>query len=118
MTPQRSGADVAKFQLYDAPRLFPKVDNPWFDYNCKTELSRRDVELLFEHCLDVGIEFMSSVFDLERLQWLEDLGVKRHKIASRSISDSPLVNAVLATNKAYLISLGHWDSTSLQNSGF
>ena len=107
------GADVAKFQLYDAKKLFPKVNNPWFEYNCMTELSRADVELLFEHCSDVGIEFMSSVFDLERLQWLEDLGVRRHKIASRSISDASLVKAVLGTNKPTFVSLGHWDHSSL-----
>jgi sialic acid synthase SpsE len=37
------GADVAKFQLYDAKALFPKEGNPWYDYNCKTELSKDDI---------------------------------------------------------------------------
>ena len=41
-----SGADVAKFQLFDALSTFGKENNPWFDYNCQTELSRDQVEML------------------------------------------------------------------------
>ena len=64
-----NGADVAKFQLYDAKKLFSKKNNPWYEYNCKTELSRDDVELLSQKCLEVGIEFMASVFDIPRIEW-------------------------------------------------
>ena len=39
-----AGASVAKFQVYDARALFPKEGNEWYDYNCKTELSRADVD--------------------------------------------------------------------------
>lgn len=103
------GADVAKFQLYDARSLFPKEGNPWFDYNCTTELSRDDVERLSRTCDEVGIEFMASVFDVERLAWLEEVGVKRHKLASRSVRDKALVDAMAATGKPVLMSLGMWD---------
>ena len=107
------GADVAKFQLYDANKLFPKENNPWFEYNCKTELSKENVQDLFDHCNNIGIEFMSSVFDTERLHWLEELGVKRHKVASRSINELPLIEAILNTNKPTYISLGQWKSSEL-----
>lgn len=103
------GADVAKFQLYDARRLFQSEGNPWYDYNCVTELSRADVKILTRVCDEVGIEFMASVFDVERLTWLEEVGVKRHKIASRSVNDSALIDAVAATGKPVLVSLGMWD---------
>jgi N-acetylneuraminate synthase/N,N'-diacetyllegionaminate synthase len=60
-----AGADVAKFQVYDARALFPpKEENPWFDYNCQTELSKDDVFRLKAVCDDVGIEFLASVFDV------------------------------------------------------
>src|SRR4051812_44623481 len=77
------GADVAKFQLYDARALFPKEGNEWFEYNCKTELSRAHLRKLADACEACGIEFMASVFDVERVAWLEDVGVRRYKIASR-----------------------------------
>lgn len=104
-----NGADVAKFQLYDARALFPKENNEWYEYNCKTELSRQQLKIIVEACKDVGIEFMASVFDIERIQWLEEVGAKRYKIASRSIFDQKLISAVAATGKKMIVSLGHWN---------
>ena len=51
------GADVAKFQLYDAKNLFPKEGNEWYEYNCKTELSFEDVEMLDRVCHSKSINF-------------------------------------------------------------
>jgi sialic acid synthase SpsE len=104
-----AGAAVAKFQVYDARALFPKVGNAWFDYNCKTELSRDDVETLARDCEREGIEFMASVFDVERVAWLEGVGIRRYKLASRSVKDRALIEAVSATGKPMLVSLGMWD---------
>ena len=102
------GADVAKFQVYDAVALFPKEGNEWYEYNCKTELSREQVNYLAEECEKAGIEFMASVFDVERIAWLEEVGVARYKIASRSIRDGALIDAVVATGKPVIASLGMW----------
>jgi N,N'-diacetyllegionaminate synthase len=104
-----AGAGVAKFQVYSARDLFPKKGNEWFDYNCKTELSRADVEMLARECHDQGIEFMASVFDVERVGWLEAVGVRRYKIASRSVRDRALVEAVGETGKPVIVSLGMWN---------
>lgn len=104
-----AGAAVAKFQLYDARALFPKEGNEWFDYNCKTELSLGDVETLARDCEREGIEFMASVFDVERVAWLEGVGMRRYKIASRSVKDRALIEAVTKTGKPMLVSLGMWD---------
>jgi len=105
------GADVAKFQLFDAPSLFPP-DKPWFDYNCRTQLSMADLEKLNKYCKEADIEFMASVFDVERVSWLEEIGVKRYKIASRSIHDQALIEALLATKKPLIASLGMWEKVS------
>lgn len=102
------GADAAKFQVYDARALFPKENNPWYDYNCRTELSRLQVEALAETCREAGVEFLASVFDVERVAWLEDLGVSRYKVASRSIGDRKLLEALARTGKPLIVSLGFW----------
>jgi sialic acid synthase SpsE len=113
---KRAGADVAKFQVYDARALFPpKAQNPWFDYNCSTELKKTDVLRLAESCEKVGIEFMASVFDTERIEWLEEAGVRRYKIASRSINDENLIAAVAATGKPLIVSLGAWKQPVFPN---
>jgi len=106
---KESGADVAKFQVYDAKALFPKENNPWYDYNCATELSRAQVDDLANECAKCGIEFMASVFDVERVDWLEAVGVKRYKIASRSVHDSALIERLSATGKSVIVSLGMWN---------
>src|SRR5258707_7293703 len=103
-----AGASVAKFQVYDARALFPKDGNPWFDYNCRTELSRNDIEEVAAECARLGIEFMASVFDTERIAWLEAVGMRRYKIASRSVNDSSLIEAISATGKRIVVSLGQW----------
>ena len=110
-----NGADVAKFQIYDAKALFPKENNPWYDYNCKTELSKENVKVLMDECNKLDIEFMASVFDEERVEWLEEIGVKRYKTASRSISDKLLINKIIATKKPTIISLGMWNDKELPN---
>ncbi len=105
---KESGADVAKFQLYNAKELFSKNNNPWYEYNCKTEITYNNVKILKQVCDDNDIEFMASAFDIERVDWLESIGVKRHKLASRSINNDVLINKVLQTNKQTLVSLGMW----------
>ena len=110
---KENGAEVAKFQLFDAKALFPKENNPWYGHNLNAELSREDAESLYEHCTKTGIEFMASAFDEERIGWLEAMCVKRHKLASRSITDNKLITALEQSNKPLLVSLGHWQSENL-----
>tara|TARA_B100001248_G_C27356684_1_gene444197 strand:+ start:458 stop:1165 length:708 start_codon:yes stop_codon:yes gene_type:complete len=105
-----NGADAAKFQVYDAKKLFPpKAENEWYDYNCKTELKKDQVIELSNFCKDINIEFIASVFDSSRVEWLELINVKRYKIASRSILDKYLIESVIKTKKPILISLGMWE---------
>jgi len=108
LSAKENGADVVKFQLFDAKKVFPRENNPWFDYNCKTELSREQIHFLSDECKKAGIEFMASVFDAARVDWLEEVFVKRHKVASRSIREKELISKLCKTNKPLLISLGMW----------
>ena len=111
-TAKANGADAVKFQLYDAGRLFPREGNPWFAYNCKTQLSRHQMEELMAISARVGIECFASVFDVERVGWLESLGVQRYKVASRSVRDAPLLAALRETGKPLIVSLGCWDRSA------
>ena len=106
---KEAGANVAKFQLYDAKKLFERKNNDWYEYNCKTELSYVQVQELAEICEKVEIEFMASVFDCIRIGWLEEVGVKRYKLASRSIQEKSLIKEIANKGKPILVSLGMWD---------
>lgn len=106
------GADIAKFQAYDTE----KIKKPWQSRYFELKLSehtKEEFQELKEYCDKVGIEFMASAFDLEHFAWLEELGVKRHKIASRSIYDTELIKAMEATGKPIIASLGKLDGRGI-----
>ena len=108
-----AGADIAKFQFYDPHKLFgPSGSHPdkeAFEFALTVQFNYEDAQRLKSWCDEERIEFMASVFDHERFEWMESLGVKRHKIASRTVQDAELCRHILATGKETFISLGMWD---------
>lgn len=106
------GADIAKFQFYDPEGLFGengKYPNKEICEFTKTvQFNYEQAKQLKEWCDEEEIEFMASVFDLERFEWMEKLEVKRHKIASRAVENEELCHKILKTNKETFISLGFW----------
>lgn len=106
------GADIAKFQLYDTDTIKKPWQSRYMELKM-AELSFADAVELKKYCDNLGIEFMASAFDVERVEWLEKLGVKRHKIASRSINDRQLIQAMEKTGKPIIASLGQWNRRDL-----
>ena len=99
-----SGADAVKIQLLDSEKLLGTTEKKYRD------ISFRDAYELSKYCDDIGIEFMASVFDAERFEWLNDLGVQMHKIASRtSKHDKALSELILSDGKPTIISTGMHD---------
>lgn len=70
------GADLAKFQLYDSRKLYGEEGH--------SELSFEQAKMFFEYGKKLGIEVFFSVFDVERVKWCEEIGVKRYKISCES----------------------------------
>jgi len=93
---KENGADLVKFQLFDANKLYGEYRD--------TELTREQAEILFHHGLYRDIEVFFSVFDIERVKWCEEIGVKRYKIAARNW-DKSLWSAIEATRKPTIISV-------------
>jgi len=102
------GADAIKFQAYDTNKIKQPWQSRYFEL-LLTEHTKEEFKELKEHCDKVGIEFFASAFDTERVKWLEELGVKRHKLASRSINDRELISAMEKTKKPIIASLGRWN---------
>ena len=85
----RAGADIAKFQFFDISEYFgPEFE--WYEECMKARIDYDKAEMLRDYCDKVGIEFMSSVFNLQGVEWAEKLGMKRYKIASRCIGQQDL----------------------------
>lgn len=102
---KENGADVAKFQLYDVDAIFPP-DFEWYKEAKEAQMDKEQISELAAYCDKTGIEFMASVFDIGRMQWCEEIGMKRYKIASRSIYEHELIDAVAGTGKDIIASLG------------
>lgn len=104
------GADVAKFQIYVPERILDMehsiIKEHWATIKA-AELSFGDACFLKGICDAIGIEFLASVFHPDRVEWTEKIGMERYKIASRSMYDEELAQAVAATGKPVIVSYGY-----------
>jgi len=107
-----AGADIAKFQFYDPYKIFgPEGSHPSADALAQAltvQFGFDEARQLKRWCDEEGIEFMASAFDVERFEWMRELGVERHKIASRSVENTELCRRVIATGQETFVSLGFW----------
>ena len=106
---QNAGANAVKFQMWRAEDLYPS--HPLFKKIKKTELSFNVAKKLKFFSDSIGIEFFCSVFYPEAVDYLESLGVKRYKIASRTCTlNDPLsletLSAVNHSKKSTIVSMG------------
>jgi len=106
------GCDAVKFQFYNTNKIKKPWESRYFEL-LLSEHTKEEAKELKEYCDKVGIEFFASAFDTEHLEWLEEFGVKRHKIASRSIYDKELISVMEETGKPIIASLGKLDSRGI-----
>jgi len=94
------GADMVKVQLYTSKKLFGD------DRKKYAEISFDELQHIKSFSENVGIDVFASVFDNDKIVWCEKLGFKNYKIASRSMYDNKLCNAIIDTKKTVFISTG------------
>lgn len=113
-----AGADSAKFQTFTADTIVAHgTDSVAYQKRGGDNLDQyellKSLELSMEHhrsivdyCNAAGIEFMSTAFDLASMDLLLDLGVRRLKIPSGEITNTPLVQKAARTGLPLIISTG------------
>jgi len=97
------GADYVKIQLYSSIKLFDNKDREYLSIN-KNELKE-----IYDYGKNIGIEIFASIFDEEKLDWCENLGMKLYKIASRTVCEKKLCEKIISTKKPIIVSLGMYD---------
>ncbi|MFK8026579.1 MAG: N-acetylneuraminate synthase family protein [Gammaproteobacteria bacterium] len=111
-----AGADAIKFQTHIAEEESTSAE-PWrtkfsyqdesrMDYWKRMEFTVPQWQELKRHADDVGLHFLSSPFSNKAVELLENIGVGSWKIASGEITNTPLLDCVLATNKPIILSTG------------
>lgn len=114
-----SGADVVKFQTFNANRVVTKSAAK-ADYQVETtgkkesqhemlqrlELSDAMHDELIAHAKKRGIEFMSTAFDEESVDFLASKGLKRVKVPSGEITNLAYLRRIAAVADEVIISTG------------
>jgi pseudaminic acid synthase len=116
----KAGADAVKIQTYkpqslsidmDTGYFSPRTEGLWkgftsWDLYTKASMPYEWQPKLQKLTHDLGMEFFSSPFDIEGVDYLETLEVPRYKIASLEITDIPLIEYTASKGKPMIISTG------------
>ena len=116
---KRAGADAVKFQTFTAAALVtrgtPKVhyqevatslDETHYEMLRKLELGKSQHRDLVSLCASVGIDFLSTPYDIDSAQFLTKLGVKMFKTASADLVDLPLQHYIASTGMPSIVATG------------
>mgnify|MGYP002629786911 CR=1 FL=1 len=112
---KRIGVDVVKFQSWQARQLrkdFPDYDAT-FARHSSAELSDEQHREIVAMCQDVGVEFLTTCFDLSRVDFLASLGVSTIKVASPDATSWALIEKLAARFETLIISTGLISSAEL-----
>jgi sialic acid synthase SpsE len=106
------GCDAVKFQIYDTDRLYngdttaksyKDSKRGWFSY--------KNFRVLAEYS---PIDWFAAPFDEEAVALLEDIGVDKYKVASRSVTDHKLLECIAKTKKSVFMSTGRHDTNAVK----
>jgi pseudaminic acid synthase len=116
----KAGADAIKLQTYTPDTLTLKSGAPHFVVKTKNEWAGRTLHDLYAEAMTpwewhaelrdaakaAGLLFFSTPFDCTAVEFLENLGVAVHKVASFELVDLPLVDHVARRGKPMIMSTG------------
>lgn len=108
-----SGAHAVKFQLFKAEKLYPK-DVKMFNLFKSIELDYKWIPKLKKFSESLNIDFLSSAFDRESINILEDNNVVAHKVPSSEACNIELLEFFAKTKKPIILSTGMCDMDDIQ----
>ena len=116
-----AGVDMIKFQTFKAEKLVSKsakqaeyqkknigseADDSQYNMLKKLELSERDHQTLIDYCDQKGIQFFSTAFDLESIEYLHSLDLGLWKIPSGEITNYPYIKKIAQYHERVILSTG------------
>ncbi|HHT9108059.1 MAG TPA: N-acetylneuraminate synthase family protein [Candidatus Wunengus sp. YC64] len=101
----RTGVDAVKFQTYLTEKRVPK-NSPIFDILKKCELPFEAFKELKDYTETYNIEFFSTPFDEESVDFLESINCALYKVASFDVVNYKLLSKIADTKKTIIMSVG------------
>ena len=124
----KAGADCLKIQTYTADSLTIDCDNDYFKvkgglwdgynlYDLYTDAGTpyEWQERIKAECEAVGIDFLSTPFDNNAVDFLESIGCEAYKIASFELVDVPLIEYTASKGKPMILSCGMANIEEIQD---
>jgi pseudaminic acid synthase len=117
---KNAGADAVKLQTYTADTITIACDREEFRISGGTLWDGRNLHDLYGEAYtpwewqprlkkvaeDLGMDLFSSAFDATAVDFLEEMGVPAHKVASCELVDLPLIRRMARTGKPLILSTG------------
>lgn len=116
---KNAGADCLKIQTYTADSMTIDCDNEYFKikgglwdgytlYDLYKEASTpyEWQAAIKQECDAIGIDFLSTPFDENGVDFLEGMGVEAYKVASFELVDIPLIEYIAKKGKPMIVSCG------------
>ena len=112
-----SGIDAVKFQTYKAETLASKNSPSYWDlaeepttsqyelFKQYDSFGKREYQEISRYCNELGITFLSTPFDFESVEYLNDL-MPYYKISSSDITNIPFIKYIAKKGKPILLSTG------------
>jgi N-acetylneuraminate synthase len=112
-----AGAQAVKFQkrtpaistpehMKNTPRDTPWGTMTYLEYRYRVEFDREQYIEIGDYATLRGLSWFASPWDEVAVEFLEDLQVVAHKVASASVTDVALLEALAATGKPIILSTG------------
>lgn len=125
----KAGVDVVKFQTFKADKIVSKRakkakyqsenigDDDDNQYNMlkSLELSEEDHYRLIQECDKRGIQFFSTAFDVDGIDFLDRLGMPFFKSPSGEITNYPYLKRLAEKGKPVILSTGMADLHEVKN---
>ena len=123
-----AGVDAIKFQTFKADRMVSRktekaeyqkqttgTSESHYEMIKRLELSIVDHKELISYCNDKNIIFLSSAFDLDSINLLNNLGLEIFKIPSGEITNLPYLETIGKLNKKIIMSTGMADLGEIED---
>lgn len=114
---KKAGCDAVKFQKRTPDVCVPKDqwnierDTPWgrmtyIDYRYKVEFTEKDYAEIDRFAKEVGIDWFASCWDVPAVDFMEKFNPPCYKVASASLTDLELLQALKKTGRPVILSSG------------
>ena len=123
-----AGADYVKFQTFKAAKLVSKAakqaeyqeknigqKSSQFDMLKKLEISEEQHYELKKYAAEKNIRFLSTGFDEESLDFLDQLGMDLFKVPSGEITNYPYLKHIASKKKPVILSTGMTTLSDIEN---